>query len=106
MLSRVQIERVRSIGGSFRPPSDKSLTHRSYMFGAIASGPSVVRTPLRGEDCESTLRCLSQLGLRYEWLSQSEVRLIPPREWMQPDAPLDCGNSGTTMRLMAGLLAS
>lgn len=76
------------------------------MFGAIATGESTVRTPLRGEDCESTLRCLAQLGLRFEWLSDSEVKLMPPREWTQPDGPLDCGNSGTTMRLIAGLLAS
>ncbi len=103
---RLTIERARSIGGTFRAPSDKSLTHRAHMFGAIATAPSVVRMPLRGEDCEATLRILSQLGLKSEWLSPSEIRLVPPSEWIQPDSPLDCGNSGTTMRLLAGLLAS
>jgi len=76
------------------------------MFGAIADRPSLVRSPLRGEDCESTLHCLAQLGLRYEWLTESEVRLFPTPSWRQPDADLDCGNSGTTMRLLSGLLAS
>ncbi|HWA82204.1 MAG TPA: hypothetical protein VG820_02130, partial [Fimbriimonadaceae bacterium] len=59
----LKIEPVKGLHGSFRPASDKSLTHRAYMFGAIASTESVVRKPLEGEDCESTLRCLRQLGL-------------------------------------------
>src|SRR5471030_593866 len=76
------------------------------MFAAMANGESVVRQPLRGEDCESTLRCMNQLGLRHEWLAENEVRLMPPPEWRQPDAPLDCGNSGTTIRILSGLLAA
>lgn len=102
----LEISPIATLQGTLRPPSDKSLTHRAYMFGAIADGESVVRMPLRGEDCESTLRCMNQLGMRHEWISPTEVRLIPPDEWSQPDAPLDCGNSGTTMRLLAGLVAS
>jgi 3-phosphoshikimate 1-carboxyvinyltransferase len=74
------------------------------MLGAIASGESVVRQPLTGEDCEATLRCLAQMGLDFE-RSGMEVRL-KPREWMSPKEALDCGNSGTTMRLLAGLIAS
>ncbi len=97
---------VVTLQGELRPPSDKSLTHRAYLLGAIASGESRVRMPLRGEDCESTLACVAALGLRHEWLSPEEVRLTPPPEWKQPDGPLDCGNSGTTLRLLSGLLAS
>lgn len=100
------INKVATLEGELRAPSDKSLTHRAYMFASIANGESIVRTPLRGEDCESTLRCMTQLGLNHEWLSKTEVRLIPPAEWVQPTAALDCGNSGTTMRLLSGLLAS
>jgi 3-phosphoshikimate 1-carboxyvinyltransferase len=99
------IDPIRSMRGNFRPPSDKSLTHRSYMLGAIASAESIVRMPLLGEDCESTLRCLSQLGLRYERFDGG-IKLQPAPEWIQPQNHLDCGNSGTTMRLMSGLLAS
>ena len=76
------------------------------MFAAIADGSSVVTHPLRGEDCESTLKCLAAMGLRYEWLSPDQIRLTPAAEWNAPDGPLDCGNSGTTMRLMSGLIAS
>ena len=103
---KLEVGKVASLRGEMRPPSDKSITHRAYMFAAIASGDSVVRTPLRGEDCESTLRCLTQLGLASEWLSEGEIRLSPAENWMQPTGALDCGNSGTTMRLMSGLLAS
>lgn len=102
---KLSVSRVASIRGEFRPPSDKSLTHRAYMLGAIASGPSMIRNPLRGEDCESTLRSLEQLGLRAE-VEPRETLLIPAKEWKQPVAPLDCGNSGTTMRLLSGLVAS
>ncbi|HVT13599.1 MAG TPA: 3-phosphoshikimate 1-carboxyvinyltransferase [Fimbriimonadaceae bacterium] len=101
----LRIEPVRNLRGTFRPPSDKSLTHRAYMFGAIASSESAVRKPLEGEDCESTLRCLRQLGLEVE-RAGSEIRLRPAPEWTQPADVLDCGNSGTTMRLLSGLLAS
>lgn len=103
---KLQVGKVAALRGEMRPPSDKSITHRSYMFAAIANGESVIRTPLRGEDCEATLRCLEQLGLAREWLSEDEVRLQPAESWKQPTGELDCGNSGTTMRLMSGLLAS
>jgi 3-phosphoshikimate 1-carboxyvinyltransferase len=102
----MRIGRAAAIVGKWRPPGDKSLTHRAYMFASIASGESVVRMPLRGEDCEATRDCLVHLGMRHEWLSSTEIRLIPSREWVQPGVSLDCGNSGTTMRLLSGLLAS
>ena len=98
--------KLAALQGEFRAPSDKSMTHRSYMFAAIVSGPSLVRNPLRGEDCESTRNALIRLGLRHEMLSPSEFRLLPSQEWSQPQEPLDCGNSGTTIRLLSGLIAS
>lgn len=103
---RLTIEPVKALRGQIRPPSEKSLTHRAYMFGAIAEGECVVHNPLRGEDCESTRRCLEQMGLRSEWLSETTIRLRPASDWTQPADVLDCGNSGTTMRLMSGLIAS
>jgi 3-phosphoshikimate 1-carboxyvinyltransferase len=105
-MKTLTIHTVSTFQGELRPPSDKSLTHRSYMFAALAAGESRVRMPLRGEDCESTLHCMNQLGLRHEWVSQDEVRLLPPVQWDQPRGDLDCGNSGTTMRLLSGLVAS
>ncbi|RYG24300.1 3-phosphoshikimate 1-carboxyvinyltransferase [bacterium] len=102
---RLEVSAVAGFQGTFRPPSDKSLTHRAYMLGAIASGESVVRKPLTGEDCEATLACVASMGLRYE-READLVRLRPAAEWTHPSGPLDCGNSGTTMRLLAGLVAS
>ena len=98
--------RLSALRGEFRPPSDKSMSHRSYMLAAIASGPSLVRNPLRGEDCESTRNALIRMGLRHEMVADNEFRLVPCKEWGQPAEPLDCGNSGTTIRLLSGLVAS
>ncbi|HTQ11368.1 MAG TPA: hypothetical protein VMI31_14985, partial [Fimbriimonadaceae bacterium] len=72
----LKVEPVKCMRGAFRPPSDKSLTHRAYMLGAIASEESVVRKPLEGEDCESTLSCLTQMGLRSE-RGSGEVKMMP-----------------------------
>ena len=102
---RLEVSPVAGFDGEIRPPSDKSLTHRAYMFGALARGESVVRRPLRGEDCESTLACLRAMGLD-PLRDGDEIRLRPLREWQPPSGPLDCGNSGTTMRLLSGLVAS
>ena len=101
---RLEVSAAAGFEGEIRPPSDKSLTHRAYLLGALARGESVVRMPLRGEDCESTLACLAAMGLDFK-VEGDEVRLKPLREWRQPLAPLDCGNSGTTMRLLSGLVA-
>ncbi|CAN5417875.1 3-phosphoshikimate 1-carboxyvinyltransferase [soil metagenome] len=103
---KLEITPAVTIDGELRPPSDKSLTHRSYLFAAMASESSLITNPLTGEDCESTLRCMGQLGMGHEWLDATRVRLIPPRVWAQPESVLDCGNSGTTMRLLSGLIAS
>ena len=75
------------------------------MFSALANGTCRVSNPLLGEDCLSTLKCLAQMGLRYE-LTENEVVIQPVPEWIQPGTELDCGNSGTTMRLLSGLMAS
>ena len=106
MSGRLVVRRPASFGGKNRVPPDKSLTHRAYMLGAIATEDSVVRRPLRGEDCEATLRCLAQMGLSYEWRSDSEIVLRPAKGWHSPESTLDCENSGTTIRLMSGLIAS
>lgn len=101
----LRVTRATSVSGQFRPPSDKSLTHRAYMFGAIASGTSRVLNPLRGEDCESTRHCLQAMGLEVTEIDNG-FELRPATEWLAPNGPLDCGNSGTTMRLLSGLIAS
>lgn len=104
-MSVLTIEPSGPLQGAVRPPSDKSITHRAYMLASIARGRSRVANPLRGDDCERTLACLQALGARAEWVSRDEV-LIEPGPWESPVEPLDCGNSGTTMRLLSGLIAS
>ena len=89
--------------GVLHLPGDKSLSHRSLMFSCLAKGQSIIRNIGSGEDVQSTIRCLRQLGIIVENQGNSVVvngsKLTPPNE------PLDCGNSGTTVRLLMGLLA-
>ena len=100
----LEVHRAHRLTGTIRPPSDKSLTHRAYIFAALAKTPSTVFEPLEGEDCQRTLEIVRALGSnanefpRQVTIEPSSLRLGPHE--------LDCGNSGTTMRLMAGVLAS
>ncbi|UTT41713.1 3-phosphoshikimate 1-carboxyvinyltransferase [Exiguobacterium aurantiacum] len=90
------------LNGSIRVPSDKSITHRALLFGAVATGNTTIYDPLLGEDCRSTLEAIRCLGAG---VVEEEDRLIVTGVGTLTSAELDCGNSGTTMRLMAGLLA-
>jgi 3-phosphoshikimate 1-carboxyvinyltransferase len=94
------------LSGTLRPPSDKSITHRAYILGLLATGETVVWRPNVGEDCENTLRCVRVLGAEVE-IGPGVVRLAGTGGRMRaPDGTLDCGNSGTTLRLLAGALAA
>lgn len=94
------------LGGELRPPGDKSITHRAYILGLLAVGETVVCHPNAGEDCEATLRCVQALGAQVE-AGPGVVRLVGTGGRLRaPDGPLDCGNSGTTLRLLAGVLAT
>ncbi len=87
-------------------PPDKSITHRALMLAASARGVSRVRTPLAGADCLATAAVLRRLGAPLpELCEEVVVRSDGLHTWRAPDSPLDCGNSGTTARLMMGLLA-
>ena len=104
--STLTVRQVRALGGEISVPGDKSLSHRAVLFSALADGDTVITGFLPGEDCVCTMRALQAMGCTIE--ADSKTRLIvhgvngklhPPLE------PLDCGNSGTAMRLMAGVLA-
>lgn len=101
----LRIRRPATLQGEIRPPSDKSMTHRAFMLGACASESTYIRNPLLGEDCLSTLECLAKMGLRYS-RQDNGISLVPEPDWIEPSSVLDCGNSGTTMRLLSGLIAS
>ncbi|ELC7322123.1 3-phosphoshikimate 1-carboxyvinyltransferase [Stenotrophomonas maltophilia] len=93
--------------GSLTIPGDKSVSHRSVMFAALADGTSHIEGFLEGEDTRATARIFSQLGVRIETPSPSQriVHGVGIDGLQAPVAPLDCGNAGTGMRLLAGLLA-
>jgi 3-phosphoshikimate 1-carboxyvinyltransferase len=84
-------------------PGDKSISHRAVIFAAMAEGESLVTNVAPGEDVASSMRCVAQLGAVVE-RSAGSVK-IRGGAWRTPAEPLDCGNSGTTMRLLMGALA-
>jgi 3-phosphoshikimate 1-carboxyvinyltransferase len=93
--------------GSLRVPGDKSISHRALILGALADGPSTVTGILESADVHSTAGVLRSLGVQIPELSSSfVVRGVGRRGLVQPKRDLDCGNSGTTTRLMAGVLAA
>lgn len=93
--------------GAVRVPADKSITHRALLFGAIAEGVSRVRNFLDGGDCRATLGVVRALGVEVEEPAAGEWRIRGRGFWglLEPDVALDCVSSGTTARLLAGLLA-
>ncbi len=92
----------RRLEGELRVPGDKSISHRALILGAVASGTSRVGGLSTGADVASTAGCLRALGVEVEEARVAGVGM----DGLRPaPAPLDCGNSGTTMRLLAGLLA-
>ena len=106
----------KGLKGEITIPADKSISHRAVMFSSIAKGECIVRNFSSGEDCHSTLNLFKQLGVDIQFLDEktlkikSEGKLLPVNNPL-PNPPLrggnecDCGNSGTTMRLVSGILA-
>lgn len=98
---------VGPLRGTARVPGDKSISHRAVMFGAIAEGQSWIHGFLTANDCRATVRCMRALGVTIEEHSPTEliVQGVGLHGLQEPTNVLDCGGSGTTMRLLAGLLA-
>lgn len=93
--------------GEARVPGDKSITHRALLLAALAGGCARIRDYLDGGDCRATMGCLRALGVTIEEVSSSEL-IVHGRGlhgWQEPQDVLNCVRSGTTMRLLAGLLA-
>lgn len=87
-------------------PGDKSISHRAAIIAALADGPTRIRNFSTSEDCAATLRCLEQLGVSISRnAAEVVIRGAGTRGLRAPSEPLDCGNSGTTLRLLAGVLA-
>ena len=92
-------------GGVVRPPGDKSISHRVLMLAALARGTSEIDGLLTGDDVKSTARVLRQLGAEISQIRGGGAVRISRAPLTAPRAPLDCGNSGTTARLLLGILA-
>lgn len=94
--------------GEIRIPGDKSISHRSIIFGALADGVTQINGFLEGEDCLATLRAFQLMGVRIDRPAPQtlEIHGVGLDGLKQPESVIDCGNSGTTMRLLAGLLAA
>ncbi|MBK8533960.1 MAG: 3-phosphoshikimate 1-carboxyvinyltransferase [Candidatus Competibacteraceae bacterium] len=90
-----------------RVPGDKSISHRAIMFGALAEGVTTITGFLDGEDCLATLRAFRAMGVRIDGSEQGQVTVhgVGLHGLHAPIGPLDMGNSGTSMRLMSGILA-
>ena len=97
----------RALSGDFAVPGDKSISHRAVMFAALADGSSRIDGFLEGEDTRATAAIFARMGVDIEAPSPScrIVRGVGIDGLRAPDGELDCGNSGTAMRLLAGLLA-
>lgn len=95
-----------ALHGTVTVPGDKSISHRAAIVAGLAEGRSQIRGYSSGADCQSTLSVLKELGVTVE-TAGSDLRIggVGASGFKQPDGPLDCGNSGTTMRLMAGAMA-
>ena len=102
----MKFTRVKNIRGEITVPGDKSISHRAVMFGSLAQGTTTVENFLRGADCLSTIDCFRRLGIQIEELrEQIIIHGKGLRGLSAPAQILDAGNSGTTTRLISGILS-
>jgi 3-phosphoshikimate 1-carboxyvinyltransferase len=96
------------LSGELRVPGDKSISHRAVMLASLAEGVSEVSGFLTGEDCLCTMKAFQAMGVKIEQTGATSLRILGSgsKGLKAPAAPLDLGNSGTSMRLMAGLMAA
>jgi 3-phosphoshikimate 1-carboxyvinyltransferase len=106
--TRATVTPARRLMGRVRVPGDKSISHRYALLAALADGRSRLGNYAPGADCRSTLACLRQLGVEVDEDTHGTLTVLGrgPAGLSSPSLPLDCGNSGTTMRLLAGVVAA
>jgi 3-phosphoshikimate 1-carboxyvinyltransferase len=106
--SQVVVRPARNLRGSVSLPGDKSISHRYAMLSAIAEGPSRLENYSTGADCASTLGCVRSLGVQWERKDGPENVIEVQGSGLTltaPSEPLDCGNSGSTIRMLSGIVA-
>jgi 3-phosphoshikimate 1-carboxyvinyltransferase len=103
----MKIQPANSLNGTIRLPGDKSISHRAAIFSAMARGETRIENFATSADCASTLGCLQDLGVEIKRENNTVfIKGVGKNGFSKPKKSLDCGNSGTTMRLLAGVLAS
>ena len=105
-MNKIIQKRVNGLKGEITIPSDKSISHRSIMFSSLAKGRSVIHNFSNGADCRSTKKLFEQLGIEITQTGEKSYEVFSNGHFNTPISDLDCGNSGTTMRLCLGILAS
>src|SRR6187549_3058352 len=105
-MSDWKIRRAPTIRAEITVPGDKSISHRAVMLAAMSNGTCVIRGFLPSEDCLCTVAAMRSLGIKIE-TPEPETLVVygNKRKFIAPSGDIDCGNSGTTMRLIAGILA-
>lgn len=103
MINRTISGTTETFLATVRVPGDKSLSHRALLFAGMAEGDSLVTGLGYGLDIASTAMAMRTLGVE---ITGEQVRSPGVHGWREPDEPIDCGNSGTTMRLLAGILST
>jgi 3-phosphoshikimate 1-carboxyvinyltransferase len=109
--SELHVRRAKHFGGEISVPGDKSISHRAVMLASLSNGRCVIDGFLPSEDCLATVAAMRSLGVQIDVLEESALgpeRLLVHGRGMAlqaPPAEIDCGNSGTTMRLISGILA-
>lgn len=112
MSDTIKVSPIKALSGELAVPGDKSISHRAAILAGLSDGSCSVENFLPSEDCVNTLKAMTQLGVRYEVEKGKEeapvnLTIYGVNSQLQaPKAELDCGNSGTGMRLLAGVLAA
>ncbi|HTK38839.1 MAG TPA: 3-phosphoshikimate 1-carboxyvinyltransferase [Pyrinomonadaceae bacterium] len=102
----MKVKTAKAVKGEIAPPGDKSISHRAAMFAAMAEGTMRIDNFATSADCASTISCLKVLGIEIEGSGLAfQLSGLGKKGFLPPRTALDCGNSGTTMRLMSGILA-
>ena len=103
----MEIKKQTNLRGTLTVPGDKSISHRAVMFGSLAKGTTEITGFLQGADCLSTISCFESMGIAIE--NKGDIVLVHGnglRGLKKPETVLDCGNSGTTTRLISGILSA
>lgn len=101
----LKVTKKNKLSGEIVIPADKSISHRAVMFSSLAKGVSIIENFSKGADCLSTLGIFKSLGVEAEFKDEKTLIINSENGLIAPKNNLDCGNSGTTMRLMSGILA-